>query len=61
MVPNLTFYGGEEEECKHSIVEATSGLGDTGQDGERVQKVTVRGEKCSSHKYDPVIANQNRS
>lgn len=39
---NLTFYSSEEEERKYSIVESTSGLGDTGQDGKRVQKVTVR-------------------
>lgn len=39
---NLTFYSREEEECDYSIVESTSGLGDTGQDGKRVQKVTVR-------------------
>lgn len=39
---SLTFYSSEEEECNYSVVESTSGLGDTGQDGKRVQKVTVR-------------------
>lgn len=48
----LTFYSSEEEERENGIVESTCGLGDTGQDGERVQEVTEErreGSGCSPY------------
>lgn len=44
----ITFYRGEDEEGNYSVVQAAGRLGDTGQDGERVQQVTVRQRKMTT-------------
>lgn len=37
----LTFHRGQDEERHHGVVQAARGLGDAGQHGERIQKVTM--------------------
>lgn len=42
---NDTLYGGEDEEGDDGVVQTACWLGDAGEDGERVQQVTVREEE----------------
>lgn len=44
-ISNVTFYCSENEEGDDGVVQTTGWLGDAGQDGERVQQVTVREEE----------------
>lgn len=44
---NLTLDGSENEESNDAVVEATGGLCNTGQDGERVQQVAAKEKPVS--------------
>ena len=37
-----TFYRAEDEECDDGVIQAAGWLGNTGEDGKRVQEVTMR-------------------
>lgn len=44
---NLTLDGGQNEESRDAVVEATGGLGNTGQDGEGIQQVAAEDKPVS--------------